>query len=239
LTSDSDFASADQASKQLSTAADLSPSADYPVNGHRGDTSSAKSSSSPGHGLPEDCATSEDVSRYHLVVQSPTWLLIVSLFLGPAVSAALVSGAMSYVLTRKLNEHKADLDMRLERYKRELDSEQQFREFVSEQRVALLEAYILVFEKGATAGPKEMADILQQASDQVMTPFRVSQPLLDKRTVERIYSVNNFLSEERIPGKELSAEALTRLRSKQGLFWTLVQDAIKDLLQAQYRARVS
>src|SRR2546427_4793883 len=107
-----------------------------------------------------------------MAVQQPTWLLVVALFLSPAVSAAIVSGAMGYLLTRKLNEHKADLDRKLERYKSDLDNEQKFNQFVSEQRVALLEAYILVFEKGAAVGPSEMGDLLQQATDGVMKPFR-------------------------------------------------------------------
>ena len=130
--------------------------------------------------------------------QTPLGLAILTVIVGPAVTAAALTligqkalQKQKAALDKSLTDHKAALDeaaagrqaqlqatltQRLAEQKADLDEAwrrwRDLETWVLDYSMDLRQAYALVFDKGATATADELAALVSQAQDLVMTPYR-------------------------------------------------------------------
>jgi hypothetical protein len=184
-------------------------------------------------------------------VQQSTWVLVVSLFVGPAVTAAIVNyflgkrlaafkNDLDAALNKEVEAHKATLQRELENYKkgleRDADRQREYEKYLSDQQAALAQAYNDIFEKGRSLGPSELGDAIRSADDAIMVPFRRYQEWLPRDLGRMILDVHNRIAQA-IPleGKSPSAETIARLWSTRDAFYAAVLRTKAALDQERYR----
>jgi hypothetical protein len=162
-------------------------------------------------------------------MQAPLWVTIAGLIVGPALTAAIVTGIFQSKLTKQksaldesvgtklttletnlksradkdLEEYKSALQRSLREHEAELEDRVRrrvkFEEHVAGLQLALRKCYVLIFEKGRTANPEELFSLTRQGIDMVMEPFRQCERQLRTETKNSILAVTNHLY-ELIPG---------------------------------------
>ncbi len=102
--------------------------------------------------------------------------------------------------------------------------------YVQEQHVALITAYLRLFEgEGAIVTGEAFAKIALKADNDVMRPFRKYQPLLDKQTIDKIYYIHDILAQFQ---DNPSPDAIESFRSWKAEFYNEISDA-RDILQPE------
>jgi hypothetical protein len=182
--------------------------------------------------------------------QTPLWVVITGIFLGPAVTAALLTYLFNRSLSRQkanldaavqhiLNEQKASLDLVVGRelavHETELKYAYERRtkrdEYIIKQHQALRDSYILVFEDGAQASPKKLLELLRRADAGVMEPFRATAgaKLIRTETERDIYEVHSFLWQAFPDGKPPSSRTVQRLMERKDEYVNLCWKAMRAL----------
>jgi hypothetical protein len=121
-------------------------------------------------------------------------------------------------LEQGLAEQRAALDEAWRQW-RELET------WVTDYSAALREAYVLVFERGATAIPEELRVLVQQAIDMVMQPYRRRERLLKEDTIAAILDVNNHLAYLLLGAVPPTPETIAAFRRTRQDFFATVERA--------------
>ncbi|MCA1702562.1 MAG: hypothetical protein LC808_04555 [Actinobacteria bacterium] len=185
-------------------------------------------------------------------MQTPTWVLIVALVAGPAVTATIVNHLLGRRLTdykasvdaamsKGVEDHKASLDRQLEEHKRRLDMEAsrklEYDHYLRDQQEALRTAFVNIFEKGPTLKPSELREVLVGSDNEIMGPFRRHQYELPTELQHKILDMHNRVAQAISPdGKPPSAETIARLWAIRDAFYAGVKDTGAALEQERMAA---
>lgn len=101
-------------------------------------------------------------------------------------------------------------------------------EYVKEQAVGLIKAYLKIFEgkDAINAKGKEFAGIVEEADNDLMKPMRRYSAKLDEETKAKIFSVHNILAQYY---PEASDEAVAAFKKRKVEFYAQIEDAQKAL----------
>jgi hypothetical protein len=138
---------------------------------------------------------------------------------------------------------KANLDKQFLGYRIFVENESQrrleFNQYVENHQAALLESYVLIFEKNVSAGPVELLQHVYEGIDMIMKPFRLHEYLLTSDTKMAILAAANHLYEA-IPqdGATPSPATVDRFKGSKELFFERVQRARTALLRELERREV-
>lgn len=171
------------------------------------------------------------------------WGLILTLVVGIAVAViklfidrAMTKQATKFADTlqreaaRQIELLKAELQKTAEEQKFVLSQYASIATYVQEQYVGLIRAYIRLFEgEGATATGEDFAKIALKADNDIMTPFRRYQPLLDEQTSNKIYYIHNILAQFQ---DNPNPDTIEHFRNWKTKFFDTISDA-RTLLQPE------
>ena len=104
-------------------------------------------------------------------------------------------------------------------------------EFVKEQSVGLITAYVDIFEKkeGVEATGKDFMDIIAKADNDLMKPLRKYQAKLDSTTKAKIFNVHNILAQYY---PNASNQALMNFKTQKNQFYKVIHEA-QDFLKPE------
>jgi hypothetical protein len=156
-------------------------------------------------------------------MQEPLWLVIAALFVGPALSAAI----LNYFLGRRQKDRDAKQAREMEDYKAALKSaadekgelaerkaaaRQEYDAFVREEIEAINRAYAEVFIRGKKVSPKELGKLIEAADEALMLPLRRNRQRLSSDVRDAVTSIHNRLSQALPPdGSQMSARTIDQL----------------------------
>jgi hypothetical protein len=101
-------------------------------------------------------------------------------------------------------------------------------EFVKIQSVALIKAYVRIFEgeDALDAEGKRFSALVEKADNELMKPLRQFEAKLDDDTKNKIFYVHNILAQFY---PDASTEAIKSFKSRKGEFYRLIDGTIKAL----------
>src|SRR5271165_1086413 len=101
-------------------------------------------------------------------------------------------------------------------------------EFVKTQSVALIKAYVQIFEgkDALDAEGKGFSEIVAKADNELMRPLRQFEAKLDDETKKKIFDVHNILAQFY---PNASPDAIKSFKSRKGEFYRMIDETIKAL----------
>lgn len=124
------------------------------------------------------------------------------------------------------------IDQREERQKsdREMIDKQfaDIAEYVKEQSVGLIKAYLKIFEgkEAVDAKGKQFSEIVEEADNSLMKPVRTYSAKLDEETRGKIFAIHNILAQYY---PEASDEAIAAFKKRKVEFYAQVEDVQRIL----------
>jgi hypothetical protein len=157
---------------------------------------------------------------------------IVKLFIDQAMKnqETKFAGTMQRETTKQIETFKSELQKTSEEQKTVLSLYVGIATYVQEQHVGLMRAYDRLYNReGTTATGEDFAKIALEADNDVMTPFRKYQVLLDKQTQNKIYHIHNILVQLQ---DNPSPDTIKRFRDWRAEFYNQINDA-RDILRPE------
>lgn len=124
------------------------------------------------------------------------------------------------------------IDQRIEKQKADhealMDQYSDISEFVKEQSVGLITAYVKIFERkdAVNAQGKQFTEIIAEADNDLMKPLRKYQAKLDDETKAKIFNIHNILAQYY---PDASDEAIEGFKRHKAEFYILIDDAQRFL----------